>query len=128
MFEVYRLYDAKGALLYVGRSQRAAARLVMHRKLQPWAARIARMETELFKNRKAAERAERAANRGEFPLFNKYATGHRTYKPGELDATITIRIPAAVKARLKELARADRNRPVSSYVANLIADHIVGQP
>lgn len=126
MFEVYRLYDTKGALLYVGRSQRAAARLVMHRKLQPWAARIARMETESFKNRKAAERAERAANRGEFPLFDKYATGHR--KPGELDATITIRIPAAVKARLEALARADRNRPVSSYVANLIADHIVGQP
>lgn len=43
-YHVYHLYDAAGALLYVGRSCQPLQRLRAHHKSAEWAARVAQIE------------------------------------------------------------------------------------
>jgi hypothetical protein len=64
--QLYRHFDASGALLYVGISIDAGVRLKRH----DWATAVARSEITVFPTRAEAAAAEAAAIRTEHPKFN----------------------------------------------------------
>lgn len=68
--ELYRHFDAKGVLLYVGISLSTANRLGQHRCVSPWSKRVTSITIERYPNRKAALDAERNAIQSEGPLYN----------------------------------------------------------
>lgn len=76
---LYRHFDAVGALLYVGISRSAAARLASHEQSN-WDQDIARVDVEWFESRAAALRAERKAIAQEEPKHNK-SPGQRNETP-----------------------------------------------
>jgi hypothetical protein len=67
---LYRHYDAGGALLYVGVSLCAVARLSQHMASSSWATDIERIDVQWFKSRDAALAAERNAIQAERPVYN----------------------------------------------------------
>jgi len=67
---VYRLFDENGALLYVGMSSDAEARIRAHRSTSVFGWRIRSTTVSDFPTRAAAAAAEREAIRDEAPLFN----------------------------------------------------------
>jgi predicted GIY-YIG superfamily endonuclease len=67
---LYRLFDAEGALLYVGISQYPKDRLKQHRASKAWWSLVARTTTETHPTRAAAEEAERVAIAREEPRYN----------------------------------------------------------
>jgi hypothetical protein len=71
---LYRHFDAEGALLYVGVSLSALTRLGRHRKYSHWFEKIKRVEIERFPSRAEALIAERLATWREKPLHNIYLT------------------------------------------------------
>lgn len=67
---VYRLYDADGALLYIGSAYDPAQRSKKHRE-KPWWALVARREDEWHPSREAAYVAETEAIKEKMPPGNK---------------------------------------------------------
>lgn len=68
---VYRMYDAEGLLLYVGKTYRVKQRLEGHAKDKPWFGDVARLEVRIYKNEDAALAAEAWAIKRENPLHNR---------------------------------------------------------
>ncbi|MGQ4661296.1 hypothetical protein [Lysobacter sp. F6437] len=66
---LYRHYDGRGALLYVGISLCAIYRLSQHRR-KPWSRQIARVSIEWHPTRSAALAAEKKAIKRERPIHN----------------------------------------------------------
>jgi hypothetical protein len=73
---LYRCYDARGRLLYVGISFSALTRMQKHRYESRWFRRVSRIEVEHIPDRASAREAERKAIHTEFPFFNRT---HRRY-------------------------------------------------
>jgi hypothetical protein len=71
--ELYRHFDAKGVLLYVGISLSAVERLRQHRAAFNWFGQIVRVDIEVFPSRKEAVAAERRAVKAENPKYNTAA-------------------------------------------------------
>lgn len=67
---LYRHFDGAGELLYVGISLNAVSRLAQHRLEANWFDEIARIDIEWHPTREAAEAAERAAIKAEYPRHN----------------------------------------------------------
>jgi predicted GIY-YIG superfamily endonuclease len=67
---LYRLYDERGALLYVGISANLENRWAQHRRVQAWWPQVAATTTEWFDDRVDAAKAEAAAIRTENPIKN----------------------------------------------------------
>jgi predicted GIY-YIG superfamily endonuclease len=67
---LYRLFDASGALLYVGISGRWATRLAQHATRQGWWDEVAKVTREPFESREDALAAEAAAMEQEHPRYN----------------------------------------------------------
>ena len=67
---VYRHYDRKGVLLYVGIADNPTLRAAQHKADSPWHQFSNRMSVEWFENRAEADQAERAAIKFERPAFN----------------------------------------------------------
>lgn len=70
--ELYRVYDRKGALLYVGITWNFPERRRDHRKEKPWWSLVDESRTErvTFASGAAAAAAEEAAIRSEAPRYN----------------------------------------------------------
>lgn len=68
---LYRHFDARGGLLYVGISRNESDRFRQHKRESRWAHEVARVSTEEFPTRKAALVAESFAIVRERPLYNK---------------------------------------------------------
>jgi hypothetical protein len=68
--DLYRFFDSRHHLLYVGISASAAARYAQHRSDKPWADEIATMSVESFATRHEAAMAEAKAIREELPRYN----------------------------------------------------------
>lgn len=68
---LYRFYDARGALLYVGVTGRLAERWTAHRRTAPWWGQIAELVTEKYSSMESALSAERSAIRSELPRYNR---------------------------------------------------------
>ena len=67
--QLYRHFNAKGELLYVGVSLSAISRLISHKR-SAWAKEITRVEIENCGSREEAEKRERLAIRTEKPKYN----------------------------------------------------------
>lgn len=67
---LYRLFDAGGALLYVGISGRWVGRLADHATKQGWWDQVATITRQLFPSRSEALGAERTAIASEHPRYN----------------------------------------------------------
>lgn len=67
---VYRLYDADGALLYVGITYDLGRRWTQHAKVQRWWDAVCTQKIEWHSCREDAEDAERTAIRTEAPKYN----------------------------------------------------------
>jgi hypothetical protein len=67
---LYRYFDGCDRLLYVGISHCWASRAVQHRHTAKWFADVARVETEWFSTRQAANEAETRAIQSENPAHN----------------------------------------------------------
>lgn len=67
---LYRVFDAEGALLYVGISHDPEKRWAEHAKLKDWWQLVAEKTTCWFETRSTAARAEEEAIRAEKPRFN----------------------------------------------------------
>lgn len=72
---VYRLYDAGGALLYVGMTSRLEKRMTEHAAEKAWWPRVASREVEHFSDRSAAAVREHELIETQHPLYN----GHGVY-------------------------------------------------
>lgn len=68
--ELYRHFDAAGALLYVGISLSTASRLGQHRCGSDWSKKVVKITIERYPTRKSALAAELAAIQTEHPLHN----------------------------------------------------------
>jgi len=110
---VYRLYDATGALLYIGASCNPTRRYKDHASRRPWWREVYRREVEWHPTRAAALAAEREAIKSDRPRYNKV---HRDPNPPGVSAALLAAIGEAahlVKQRDRELqqviadARAD---------------------
>lgn len=67
---LYRHFDKKGLLLYVGISDNPVGRKAQHKTTSPWYRFVDEITVEWFETRDAADKAERAAIRDERPAFN----------------------------------------------------------
>jgi excinuclease UvrABC nuclease subunit len=70
---VYRIYDSKGSLLYVGMGRNPMNRWASHAEQHPWWRRAASFRVEWFETRKEAAAEELNAIRTEDPECNIYA-------------------------------------------------------
>lgn len=68
--QLYRHFDADGALLYVGVSLSAVARHVSHERFSAWFPQVKTITVEVFPTRDKALAAETRAIRKEKPRFN----------------------------------------------------------
>jgi predicted GIY-YIG superfamily endonuclease len=78
MTDLYRHYDAQGALLYVGIADDWQQRLRTHSRTAEWFPRAARLSLEYHPTRESAAAAELAAIRTEWPLYNVFASPWKT--------------------------------------------------
>lgn len=67
---VYRIYDADGVLIYVGRSVSPFTRLTAHERTKLWFYLAASVTLEHFDSERDANVAERDAIANEQPLYN----------------------------------------------------------
>jgi predicted GIY-YIG superfamily endonuclease len=67
---LYRFFDLRGRLLYIGLTVDLPARLTRHRLDKPWWSDVARVEVEHYPSRAAVAAAERSAIATETPLYN----------------------------------------------------------
>lgn len=75
---LYRAYDRRGRLLYVGKSLGPAARFRGHSQTQPWWHEVDTIRLEHFPDDKLASEAEKAAIQAEKPRYNiVHAVGDR---------------------------------------------------
>jgi len=81
--DLYRLYDAEGALLYIGISYSAIARYAQHKETQPWIGLVARIEVEPLGDvdRREAQRLERQAIHAQKPKHNVVHNGRTARFP-----------------------------------------------
>lgn len=70
MHHLYRHFDKRGKLLYVGISLSALQRLGQHRENAHWYSEISKVTIHPFRDQASAENAERRAIKSEKPLHN----------------------------------------------------------
>lgn len=80
---VYRLYDLRGRLMYVGCSMDPRHRLYCDHINKPWGPRIARMEVDWYADRPTALKVERA-------LIEEHEPPHNTNYTRRVDDDIRI--------------------------------------
>lgn len=80
---LYRLFDAEGALLYVGITVNVEQRWTEHERAKPWWPQVAEKRVEWFENRPLALTAELQAIKTERPIHNVVGTPE-AYKRREL--------------------------------------------
>lgn len=68
--QLYRHFNKKDELLYVGISLSAVARLGQHKEHANWFNTISRVEIETFDTRRQVVKAEKTAIQAECPLYN----------------------------------------------------------
>lgn len=72
--ELYRAYDKRGTLLYIGISTDAAQRMKFHEKHADWYQYMEHYEVEFIPNRRDAYKIEAQAIKTENPIFNLTAS------------------------------------------------------
>lgn len=140
---LYRHFDKKGRLLYVGVSLSVLHRSLWHRHKSNWYGRIATITVQWFKTRKAAIKAEGRAIRAEKPAHNIMGYRHSN-APTALGDYLTARrlgvrefapicgLDAATVSRIaagKQLATYDTSEKIRRASGNQVRDlHKGGAP
>lgn len=75
LVELYRQYDARGRLLYVGFSMQLMHRLATHKSRSHWWRNVSRIEIQRFEKIGTALKTESALIRKERPLYNSVPGG-----------------------------------------------------
>jgi len=88
---VYRFFDGRGSLLYVGVTTCLPRRLREHASSKPWWSKVVRVDVEHFPTLAEAQAAETKAIKTEGPLYNKTAASVGRFR----------RKPARGKKRLR---------------------------
>ena len=109
---VYRIFDAAGVLLYIGRTMRLGLRLSEHRKAQPWWPEVANIDLALFDDADDAKREERRAILAEHPRHNKERLPVAATSRAPL--LVWTPLPDDLKARIAVAARERSRTPVRS--------------
>nr|BFF25036.1 hypothetical protein GCM10025732_30010 [Glycomyces mayteni] len=68
---LYRMFNARGELLYVGITGNLTSRLAAHEREKPWWSEVSQILTEHHDSRGQVEAAERAAVIREHPKYNR---------------------------------------------------------
>lgn len=68
---LYRLFDGRAVLLYIGYSHRPGARMSDHEATASWWPQVRSLSFETYPTRAAARLAEEAAIKAEHPVHNK---------------------------------------------------------
>lgn len=110
MQQMYRCFDERGRLLYIGISINAMTRAAQHRRTSPWWHQVRRIDiATIGTSRVQAERAELAAIRSERPAYNVVGTERprwtapaapRYWDPSDLVARMGMSAPELAR-RLK---------------------------
>jgi predicted GIY-YIG superfamily endonuclease len=69
---VYRFFDAKERVLYIGSTGNFPLRLAQHKSLSLWFAQVVRHECQHYLDREVAMAVEALAVLNEQPIFNKF--------------------------------------------------------
>lgn len=117
--QLYRHFDTKGLLLYVGISLRAIHRQHEHAKSKDWFAKIANITIEEFPDRDSAIEAEKKAIIHERPLYNVVHNG-----PGR-DALIAKEKRLAAQAAQRERARHEADIQAQVEVARIVYAELI---
>jgi predicted DNA-binding transcriptional regulator AlpA len=104
---LYRLYDAQGALLYVGISGRPLHRVQHHRAKTAWGPEIATTTIEWLGTRQEALRAETRAIATEGPLHNVALNQARAER---LESTLPVRLGLVASAEISAILGVSRQR------------------
>lgn len=83
---LYRFWDAKGELLYIGITLRLAGRIAAHRIEKEWWSSVSRITIEHHESRPSALEAEAAAIRAERPRWNVIHNSERDDRPATLQS------------------------------------------
>jgi predicted GIY-YIG superfamily endonuclease len=115
---LYRIYDARERLIYIGATSDLPARLRFHERMTWWHTLAARVESEELPDRRAAFIAEALAIQEEQPAFNSKHTGRKEgdYSTWTLDdlrackawasshGHVVSRLPQTVRDALRDVA------------------------
>lgn len=101
---VYRLYDADGALLYVGVARSPRERLSDHAYRKPWWPQVARKTIEWHPDRETALEAEARAIHTEHPVHNRQVPVIRDVANVVPSVEIKFMLPSGLYERLREAA------------------------
>lgn len=117
MVNLYRHFDKRGRLLYVGVSLNAFNRFLQHEKR----AEVSRMDIETFVTRRDALRAERVAVIKEKPLYNAL---HAKAVPRDTvgSSMLSVRIPNRLFNALDEATTECRFRDRTDAVVTLLSE------
>jgi predicted GIY-YIG superfamily endonuclease len=118
---VYRGYNDRDELLYVGMTQNFAERMKGHRSEKPWwRIEVARIEQDAPRGRKAAFAAERRQIKLLQPRYNERRVFCDSF------ATYSLRIESEKFERLREIAVAEHHtvaQKLRVVIERAIADH-----
>ena len=95
---VYRLYDRRGTLLYVGISRNLSARFAQHASEKSWWPEVARKTAMLYGSRREAMKAELTAIHTEKPVHN-IAGVRAEPRQGKYKLPPILRKPPAARRR-----------------------------
>lgn len=121
---VYKHFDKKGTLLYVGIADDVQKRTAQHLKRSPWAASIASTTSKPYGTRIKAAIAELQAIDREKPLYN-VIPGRERRRKIEHPVMMTTRVPAQLLKRVVaacETKKIRRSVFVRQALENMLTD------
>jgi hypothetical protein len=111
---LYRMFDAAGALLYVGCSARLCGRLAHHGASQPWHAEISKITVEWIENELLGRQREAAVILNERPRYNRLQLSPNSI--GTKEQKLVGRRPRGSGTRCPKCgAPKEDNRPGKAY-------------
>lgn len=85
---LYRVFDADGALLYIGATVVGPSRFDQHAATQPWWTTVARIEMTHYESRAEAFAAESDAIFYEQPFWNRLGKTRTEFKPAKVPQSV----------------------------------------
>jgi hypothetical protein len=116
MFTLYRLYNAAGELIYIGKSIHRYQRLDHHCRYQPWSNEIASAAFQELPDEATLSRVEIAAIKREHPKYNKAHVEHPTVERQTVERQT---IKRAVKQVERRLSKEDAANYVRASIGNM---------
>jgi len=116
---LYRVYNKKNVLLYVGISKSIMNRLSQHRRDKPWWVEVSTIRVQHFSSRVKAEDLEQKAIKKEKPLYNKdymllHLNAERSRSHAKLIANAVMKLQLTHKS-LRKLSKAMNREDIPTF-------------